>query len=70
MEKLKEMRTLPQFESLPDGGKDFDWNLYAEECFGGHWPSNASDWLESVDKIAPRTRKMLSIQIVIYLKLI
>ena len=41
-----------EFKSLPDGGKDFDWNRYAEEFFGGHWPSNVSDWLENVDKIA------------------
>ena len=50
--EIERQENFAEFKSLPDGGKDFDWNLYAQECFGGQWPSNTSDWLESVDQIA------------------
>ena len=50
--EIERQENFAEFQSLPDGGKDFDWNLYAQECFGGQWPSNTSDWLESVDQIA------------------
>ena len=49
---LRDKRTLQNLNPFQMVEKDFDWNLYAQECFGGQWPSNTSDWLESVGQIA------------------
>ena len=48
----QDFENLHAFRDLPDGGEGFDWHLYANECFGGRWPNNASDWLENISKVA------------------
>ena len=50
-ERLNELR------DLPDGGEGFDWHQYAIDCFGGTWPNDSSDWLESISKVAEERQR-------------